>query len=91
MGGGGEIPSEDSVIIHVIRSAGHMLSSSMELLMDYKNKKINWKQYIIRFKKEIDNEACREMMKKIKKRASEIDGYLVCVYWNKDKKCHRFY
>ncbi len=88
--GWGEKPSQDALVIHVTRSNGHMLSPSSELLMDYKEKRINWAQYVTRFKKEMDNPECKLMMKMIKERAKEKDVYLVCVCWNKEKKCHRF-
>lgn len=88
--GWGEKPPEDAVVIDVTRSAGHILSPSRELLCDYKMKRINWAQYVTMFKKEMNNEVCKDVMKRIKERSKEIDVYLVCVCWNKDKKCHRF-
>ena len=88
--GWGEKPPGGSVIIDVTRSAGHILSPSRELLCDYKMKRINWSQYVTRFKKEMDNELCRGVMKVIKERAKEVDVYLVCFCYNKEKKCHRY-
>lgn len=88
--GWGEIPSKDAVVIDVTRTAGHLLAPSYELLMDYKNKKITWDQYVVRYKKEMDNESCRIEMRKIKKMAETQDVYLVCVCFNKENRCHRF-
>ncbi len=88
--GWGEKPPKDAFVIHVTRSNGHMLSPSSELLMDYKTKKINWTQYVERFKEEMNNADCKLMMKRIKQKSKEVDVYLVCVCWNSEKKCHRF-
>lgn len=83
-------PPEDAIVIHITRSAGHILSPSIELLMSYKENRITWDQYIVRYRKEMNNEVCKEVMKRIKETAVEKDVYLVCVCWNKEKKCHRF-
>jgi len=88
--GWGVKPSTDTIVIDVTRTAGHLLSPSKELLMDYKEKRITWEQYIVRYKKEMNNEVCKGVMKRIKETAVEKDVYLVCVCWNKEKKCHRF-
>ncbi len=88
--GWGEKPPCDAMIIDVTRTAGHLLAPSYELLMDYKEKRINWNQYVVRYKKEMDNDACRSIMKIIKKLSEVQDVYLVCVCYNKDKRCHRF-
>lgn len=88
--GWGEKLPKDAVVIDVTRSVGHLLSPSYELLMDYKKKRINWEQYVVRFKKEMDNAACRNEMLRIKDLSEKQDVYLVCVCWNKEKKCHRY-
>jgi len=88
--GWGIKPPEGAYVINITRSDGHILSPSIELLMAYKNERITWEQYVIRYKKEMNNEACRNMMKKIKETSLEKDVYLVCMCWNKEKKCHRF-
>ena len=88
--GWGEKPPSNAMTINVTRSAGYLLSPSYELLMDYKNKRINWDQYVVRFKKEMYNDACRTEMMRIKDLSKVQDVYLVCVCWNKDKKCHRY-
>lgn len=88
--GWGEAPPKDAAVINVTRSAGHLLSPSIALLVAYKDGRITWDQYVIRYKKEMNNEACRNEMKKIKDMAKTIDVYLICFCWNKDKKCHRF-
>lgn len=88
--GWGEKPPADATIIHVTRSAGHLLSPSIELLMAYKESKISWDQYVVRYKKEMNNEVCRNLMKRIKEASKEKDVYLVCFCFNKENKCHRF-
>lgn len=88
--GWGEKPSSNAVVIHVTRSDGHILSPSNKLLTDYKNRRIDWNQYVDRFKKEMDNDTCRGVMKRIKEVSMEKDVYLVCFCFNKEKKCHRF-
>lgn len=88
--GWGEKPPSDAVVINITRDHGHMLSPSYELLMDYKQKRITWEEYIVRFKEEMNNDACKMLMKRIKTRASEVDVYLVCYCFNKEKRCHRF-
>lgn len=79
---------KDAVKIVVTRSAGHILSPSKELLWDYKKGKITWEQYVQRFNKEMDKEACRREMRKIKEMAKIHDVYLIC--YEKSWKCHRF-
>ena len=88
--GWGVKPSTDTIVIDVTRTAGHLLSPSKELLMDYKEKRITWEQYIVRYKKEMNNEVCKGVMKRIKETSKEKDVYLVCFCHNKEKKCHRF-
>ncbi len=88
--GWGVKPSEDAIVINVTRSANYILSPSIELLMSYKENRITWDQYVVRFKKEMNNEACKSEMRKIKELSEEKDVYLVCVCWNKDRRCHRY-
>ncbi len=88
--GWGVKPPEDAVVINVTRSAGHILGPSIELLMAYKDNRITWDQYVIRYKKEMNNETCKGVMKRIKETALEKDVYLICVCWNKDRRCHRY-
>jgi len=88
--GWGEQPPADAVVIHVMRSDGHVLSPSRKLLNDYQLKRISWDQFVVRFREEMNNDFCKGVMKVIKERAKEVDVYLVCACWNKEKKCHRF-
>lgn len=88
--GWGVKPPEDAVVIHVTRNAGHILSPSIELLMAYKENRINWDQYIIRYRKKMNNEACKGVMKRIKEASKVSDVYLVCFCFNKENHCHRF-
>lgn len=86
--GWGFKPPKDSVVIHVDRSSGYILSPSWKLLNEYKGHKINWNEYVRRFKEEMSNEVCINKMKEIKELAKEKDVYLVC--YCSTKRCHRF-
>jgi len=88
--GWGIKPPSDAIIIHVTRSAGHILSPSTHLLMDNKEKRINWGQYVNRYRNEMDNEVCKGVMKRIKEASKVSDVYLVCFCFNKENHCHRF-
>jgi uncharacterized protein YeaO (DUF488 family) len=57
-------------------------------LWDYKNGKISWDEYVRRFHQEMDNDACRDAMRKIKLMAENRDVYLIC--YEKGGNCHRF-
>lgn len=88
--GCGVKPPEDAVVINVTRSVGHILSPSIELLMAYRDNRITWDQYVVRYKKEMNNEVCRSLMKRIKEESKVSDVYLVCFCFNKENHCHRF-
>lgn len=79
---------ESAIKIVVTRRAGHILSPSWELLNDYKSEKINWKQYVERFKHEMDNDRCIVEMMKIKLMANDRQVYLIC-YEKSSHHCHR--
>ena len=79
---------EDAVKVVVTRTAGHVLSPSKGLLWDYKKGRINWEQYVERFRQEMNNDICIVEMRKIKEIARVRDVYLVC-YENRFP-CHRF-
>lgn len=79
---------EDAEKIVVTRRAGHVLSPSWELLNDYKNGRINWDQYVERFKQEMANDVCIVAMRKIKWMAKEKLVYLIC-YEKDPYRCHR--
>jgi len=79
---------EKAVKIVVTRSAGHPLSPSKGLLWDYKKGRINWEQYVERFKQEMMNNTCIAEMRKIKLMAKAKDVYLIC--YEKTYPCHRF-
>lgn len=78
----------EAVFIVVTRSAGHVLSPSWKLLNDYKNKKIDWNGYTLRFKAEIATVECREEFKRIWDLAQKKDVFLVC-YEKDGENCHR--
>jgi len=88
--GWGEKPSKDVIIVDVRRTVNYILSPSKELLLDYQEKRISWNQYVVRFKKEMNNEACKSEMRKIKDISKSKDVWLVCSCWNKENRCHRF-
>lgn len=79
---------ENTIKIVVTRSAGHALSPSTKLLWDYKKGRINWEQYVERFKQEMANDICVAEMRKIKWMAKTKDVYLIC--YEKTGNCHRF-
>lgn len=78
----------DAIKIVVTRSAGHILSPSKKLLRDYKDRSIDWNEYIRRFTLEMDNDACKDAMREIKLIAENQDVYLIC--YEKEYPCHRF-
>ena len=88
--GWGEQPPADVVVIHVMRNHGHVLSPSRKLLNYYQLKRISWDQFVFRFREEMNNDFCKSVMKVIKERSKEVDVYLVCACYNKEKRCHRF-
>lgn len=79
---------DSAMKIVVTRSAGHSLSPSKELLWDYKKGRIDWDQYVERFKQEMTNDICVAEMRKIKWMAKVKDIYLIC--YEKTGNCHRF-
>jgi len=63
------------------------LAPSIELLNDYRKRKIDWSEYVRRYLKEMENK--KELIKELKKRSDggEVIG-LLC--WEKDDRfCHR--
>lgn len=79
---------ESAVKIVVTRTAEHVLSPSKGLLWDYKKGRINWDQYVERFKQEMNNDVCMAAMRKIKWEAKFKDVFLIC--YEKKYPCHRF-
>jgi uncharacterized protein YeaO (DUF488 family) len=63
------------------------LAPSIELLNDYRNKKIDWSEYEKRYLKEMEGK--KELIRKLKKRSDEGEMVsLLC--WEKDDRfCHR--
>lgn len=78
-----------AIFIEVTRSAGHILSPSWTLLNAYRAKQIDWAQYVVRFKQEMNNPACTEEMRKIAEMAKTQDVFLVC-FEPPGQNCHRF-
>jgi uncharacterized protein YeaO (DUF488 family) len=75
-------------IIEVTRSVGHILSPSKELLYLYKDKRIDWDEYVRLFLKEMAKPECIAEMKRIGELAKTRDVYLVC--YERVGHCHRF-
>lgn len=77
----------------ITRSREHPLSPSWQLLMDYKNNKIDWNEYIQRFYQEMNNSTSKQKIAEIEKLSLKNDVYLICIEPNPDNnriKCHRF-
>lgn len=79
---------QDAVAIVVTRRAGHVLSPSWQLLMDYNKRKIAWEEYVRRFYKEMNNKTCKSEMKRIAELSKTKDVYLAC--FERNGHCHRF-
>ena len=77
----------DAIKIRVARPS--VLSASKELLYDYKDGRINWQEFEVRFRKEIlSNPAASAELKRLKELSREKDVYLIC--YEKNYPCHRF-
>ncbi|MDW7726882.1 MAG: DUF488 family protein [Candidatus Methanoperedens sp.] len=81
--------NQNAAFIEVTRGKGHILSPSKKLLWDYKKGRINWAQYVVRFKHEMNNPACAEEMRRIAEMAKTQDVFLVC-FCPPGQNCHRF-
>ena len=79
--------STEAIKLNVTRSSGHLLSPSINLLMSYKDGRIDWELFSKRYKQELNKESCKTMMKKIKELSKEKDVYLLC--FEKTGNCHR--
>lgn len=78
----------ESIVVEVTRRKNHVLSPSWTLLNDYKNGKIDWNGYKVRFFEEMNNEKCRAEMFELWELSRARDVYLVC--FEKVGNCHRF-
>jgi len=66
-----------------------VLSPSEKLLKDYKDGKIDWEGYEIRFRREIlNNPRAMEKLREIKELSEKRDIFLMC--YEKERPCHRF-
>lgn len=81
-----KLPS-DAIKVRVARPS--VLSPSKELFYDYKEGRINWREFENRFRKEIISspKAIAEL-KRLKELSQEKDVYLIC--YEKNYPCHRF-
>lgn len=73
----------------ITRSAGHILSPSKNLLEDYKQAKISWEQYVVRFIEEMfASPKAMEKIKELRQLSLRKLVYLVC-YEKDASQCHR--
>jgi uncharacterized protein YeaO (DUF488 family) len=78
---------EEAMKVRVARPS--ILSASKELLYDYKQGRIDWKEFEGRFRKEIlGNPKAVAELKRLKELSKEKDVYLIC--YEKNYPCHRF-
>ena len=83
-----EIPKHAKGIA-ITRTAKSILAPSETLLKDWKNSRITWSEYEVRYRKEIlENQIALNRMREIKKMSESQDIYLVC--YEKGPPCHRF-
>jgi len=77
----------DAVKVRVARPS--VLSPSIELFHDYKQGRITWQEFEVRFRKEIvSNPKAVAELKRLKELSQEKDVYLIC--YEKSYPCHRF-
>jgi uncharacterized protein YeaO (DUF488 family) len=77
----------DAIKVRVARPS--ILSPSKELLYDYKEGKINWREFEVRSRKEIlSNPKAVAELNRLKELSKEKDVYLIC--YEKNYPCHRF-
>lgn len=78
---------DDAIKVRVARPS--VLSASKELFDDYKDGRINWKEFEERFRKEmLRNPKAVAELKRLRELSKEKDVYLIC--YEKDYPCHRF-
>lgn len=77
----------EAVFIVVTRSAGHALSPSWKLLNDYKDRRIDWNGYTLRFRAEMASAECKEEMKRIWD-MSQTKDVLLAYYDPLGQNCH---
>lgn len=77
----------NTVRVRVARPS--LLSPSIELLKDWKDGRIKWTEYIVRFRKEIlNNVKAVDKLREIRELAQYKEVYLFC--YEKNPPCHRF-
>jgi len=77
----------DTIKVRVARPS--ILSASKELLYDYKYGRIKWREFEVRFRKEIlNNPKAVAELNRLKELSKEKDVYLMC--YEKNYPCHRF-
>jgi len=79
----------DEIKIVVTATNEAVLAPSWDLLNDYKDKKIDWNEYIRRFKAEMmTNPEAIKVMRGIKELAKTEDVRLIC--YERQYPCHRY-
>jgi uncharacterized protein YeaO (DUF488 family) len=77
----------DAIKVGVARPS--VLSASKELIADYKEGRISWQEFEVRFRKEIlDNPKAVTELNRLKEISQTKDVYLIC--YEKNYPCHRF-
>lgn len=80
---------EDELKVFVTRTAHSILAPSKELFEDYKNGKIDWKEYEERYRKEIyGNQQTMEYLERLSLFSKTYNVRLIC--YEKKYPCHRF-
>jgi len=78
---------KDAVKVRVARPS--VLSPSTDLFYDYKEGRITWQEFEVRFRKEkVSNPKAVAELKRLKELSYEKDVYLIC--YEKSYPCHRF-
>jgi len=80
-------------VIFIMRSKGHVLSPSVELLKDWQNRaknKMTWSDYKRRFFDEMNSSSVLEEIRRLADLSHNKDIWLVCSCYNSKKECHRY-
>jgi uncharacterized protein YeaO (DUF488 family) len=81
-----DLPKE-AIKVRVARPS--VLSASLGLFQDYKQGRITWQEFDVRFRKEfLSNPKAVAELKRLKALSNNHDVYLMC--YEKNPPCHRF-
>lgn len=79
--------------IFIMRSKGHILSPSAELLRAWSRRVktgMTWQQYRDLFLKEMESPEARKEIKRLAELSKTQDIWLVCACHNDKRECHRY-